>query len=75
MSNLNTIRDDSLKYYSMVTKLVHYTSKFGLNDDGRHSKQQPSTRSQRLPTNLDLTDKFVYTKMSNSFNILLSNAL
>jgi hypothetical protein len=60
MSNLNTVRDESLKYYSMVTKLVRYTSKFGYNDDGRPSKRNSSTRNDRLSSNLDVTDKFVY---------------
>ncbi len=65
MSSSNTIHDDSLKYYSMVTKSVHYTSKFELNGDGRYSKQNPSTKSQRSSSNLDLTDKFVYIGKSN----------
>jgi hypothetical protein len=65
MSSLNTIHDDPLKHYSLVTKLVHYTSKFELNDDGRHSKQHLSTKSQRLLSNLDLTDKFVYIGKSD----------
>ncbi len=65
MSSSNTIHDDSLKHYSMVTKLVHYTSKFELNGDGRYSKQNPSTKSQRSSSNLDLTDKFVYIGKSN----------
>ena len=59
MSSLHSVHDEPLKYFSMVTKLVYYTSKFGLNDDGRQSKQQSSTRN-RLASTLDLTDKFVY---------------
>ncbi len=64
MSSSNTIRDDSLKYYSRVTKLVHYTSKFALNEDGRQSKQHPSTKNHRFSLNFDLTDKFVFSQIS-----------
>ncbi len=58
MSNSNTVRDESLKYYAMVSQLVHYTSKFSLNDDGRQSKSHTSTRN-RLSSSSDLTNKFV----------------
>jgi len=64
MSNLNIIRDDPLKYYAMVTKLVHYTSKFALNEDGRQSKQHPSTKNRRFSSNFDLLDKFVFSQIS-----------
>lgn len=59
MSNLHPIRDESLKHFSMVTKLIHYSSKFTLNEDGRHTKQHPPTRNHRLSSSSDLIDKFV----------------
>lgn len=52
MSTLNTIHDEALKYYSKVTKLVHYTSKIGPNVNGRYSKQH------RLSSTIDLTNRF-----------------
>ncbi len=73
MASFNTVRDDSLKYYSMVARLIHYTSKFTLNDDARLSKQYSTTRN-RLSSNLDSTDKFVYSNILAIFiklNIVL----
>lgn len=52
MSTLNTRHDEALKYYSKVTKLVHYTSKIGPNVNGRYSKQH------RLSSTIDLTNRF-----------------
>jgi hypothetical protein len=53
----------------MVTKLVHYTSKFAINEDGRNLKQQSSTRNRRLSSTLDLTDKFVSSQITINFYI------
>jgi len=74
MSNLNIIRDDPLKYYAMVTKLVHYTSKFALNEDGRQSKQHPSTKNRRFSLNFDLTDKFVFSQISITRILILKKS-
>ena len=67
MSSFNTKHDDPWKHYSIVTKLVHYSSKFTLNDDGRPPKHHPSTRS-RLSSTLDSPDKYVETGHSDKLS-------
>jgi hypothetical protein len=59
MSVLNTISDEKMKHYSTVTKLVHYTSKFGSYEDERHAKQHAPGKTHRLSASLDLNDRFV----------------
>jgi hypothetical protein len=59
MTSFNTVPDDPWRYYSMVAKLVHYTSKFALNDDVRLSKQYATTRN-RLSSTLDPADKYAH---------------
>lgn len=70
---MSTIRDESLKHYAMVSKLIHYSSKFSLNDDGRHTKPHQSIKNHRLSSNLDSTDKFVlfFLDFKNKINLLI----
>ena len=63
MSKLNSSHDDPLKYFSIVAKLVHYTSKFSsTNDDGRNLKPNSSNRVHRLSSSTDFNDKLVFVE-------------
>jgi len=60
-----TENDDATRRFSIVSKLVHYTSKFSLNDDDRRStvqtssRHQPPSRNDRRRSTLDMQDRFV----------------
>jgi hypothetical protein len=64
--------DDPSRRYSIVTKLVHYTSKF--YDDGRSSSLQapvriqpppPMSRAERRRSTLEIPDRFVSIQSKN----------
>jgi hypothetical protein len=57
--------EEAIRRYSIVTKLVHYTSKFLLNDDERRpsiqtsTRYQPPSRNERRRSTLVTTNRFV----------------
>lgn len=56
---MDTIHDEAVKHYSAVTKLVHYTSKFAPQDEGRPARHPFAARYHRLLSNFDPSDRFV----------------
>ena len=59
-----SVRDETAKRYGVVTKLLHYTSKFGTSDEGRRSTLQtpvrhpPPSRNDRRRSTLETSDRF-----------------
>jgi hypothetical protein len=64
----DTIHNEVARRFSIVSKLVHYTSKFTPTEDRRPSTLQTSTRYQTVPKNgrrqsaLDTFDRFVLVR-------------
>jgi hypothetical protein len=60
-----TVHEETVRRFSIVPKLVHYISKFALNDDGRQSNLQtpsrfpPSSRNDRRRSTVEISDRFV----------------
>jgi hypothetical protein len=60
-----TVHEETVRRFSIVPKLVHYASKFALNDDERQSTLQtpsrfpPSLRNDRRRSTLEISDRFV----------------
>lgn len=61
----DTIHEEATRRYSIVTKLVHYTSKFTLSDGERRSnlqtpnRLQASSRNDRRRSTVDISDRSV----------------
>jgi hypothetical protein len=66
--SLNSTPEDPTRRFSIVTKLVHYTSKFATNDDERRSGLQtpvrtqppPMSRAERRRSTLEIIDRLVF---------------
>jgi hypothetical protein len=57
--SVDTVREETPNLYSVVSKLVHYTSKFTPDDDRRDSISQTFSRNNRRQSTLDTSVRFV----------------
>jgi hypothetical protein len=59
-ASVDTVREETPKHYSVLSKLVHYTAKFTPDDDGRHSNLRTLSKNYRRQSTLDIADRFVF---------------
>jgi hypothetical protein len=57
--SVDTVREETPNLYSVVSTLVHYTSKFTPDDDRRDSTSQTFSKNNGRRSTLDTSVRFV----------------